>query len=129
MMLRRLFLTGFSIFLTSQVFAQLPVNNDILLWLDATDTSTLFQDTALTTPAGNGDPVAGWRDKSGNDFHATQSDSFLTPTYNSTAMNGLPAVRLDGIDGDVDSDKPAPEMVMSVIVSSVGSIVACNGND
>ena len=39
----------------------------LALWLDASDLSTLFTDSARTTPvASSGDPVGGWADKSGN---------------------------------------------------------------
>jgi hypothetical protein len=78
----------------------LPVTDGLLLWLDATDASTLFQDEDRTTPATDGDPIGGWADKSGNGFHAYQDDSVLAPTLTSTAINGLPTVRLDGTDGD-----------------------------
>lgn len=44
----------------------------LTLWLDASDASTLFQDSAGTTPAiANGDPVGMWADKSGSGNHAT----------------------------------------------------------
>jgi len=46
----------------------------LVLWLDATDLSTLFQDSSLTTPvAANSDPVGGWKDKSGGNKNATQT--------------------------------------------------------
>jgi hypothetical protein len=72
----------------------------MLLWLDATDPTTLFQDSALTIPAGPGDDIGGWKDKSGLNHHAFQDDDFLRPTVEATAMNGLPAVRFFGADGD-----------------------------
>ena len=77
-----------------------PVSDGLLLWLDATDPATLFQDAGLTTLAAPGTPVGGWFDKSGNDFHATQSDPFLLPVWDATAMNGHPALRFSGVDTD-----------------------------
>ena len=77
-----------------------PVTDGLVLWLDATDPDTLFQDDDFSTPSGPGDPVGGWLDKSGNDYSGTQIDDFLQPSYAADAMNGLPAVRFDGIDGD-----------------------------
>jgi hypothetical protein len=74
----------------------LPVTNGMLLWLDATDPATLFQDDSFTTLAEAGDPVGGWLDKSGNEYHATQSDTNKQPSYDATAMNGRPAVRFEG---------------------------------
>ena len=72
----------------------------MLLWLDATDSATLFQDAAFSIPAGEGDPIGGWMDKSGNEYHAVQEDDFRQPEYNPTAMNGNPAVRFTGADAD-----------------------------
>ncbi|MCA9216315.1 MAG: hypothetical protein KDB27_24775 [Planctomycetales bacterium] len=81
-------------------YATPPVTDGILLWLDATDPATVFQDSGQSVPAGAGDPVALWLDKSGNDFHAYQDDDFYQPTWESDVMNGLPAIRLDGAEGD-----------------------------
>ena len=77
-----------------------PVTDGLLLWLDAADPATMFQDLGLTTPALDGDPVAVWLDKSGNDFSATQPDMGLLPVRNDTAMNGDPALRFVGAEGD-----------------------------
>lgn len=52
------------------------------VWFDASDTSTLFQDAAGTTPVtAVGQPVGRWLDKSGNNNHATQSNAALRPTW------------------------------------------------
>lgn len=50
--------------------------NNILLWLDAADPSTLTVDGS--------DGVSEWRDKSGNNKHFEQTDSTGRPLYNST---------------------------------------------
>ncbi|PQJ37888.1 hypothetical protein BTO00_22660, partial [Vibrio campbellii] len=57
-----------------QVFEDIMLNelglrNDLELWLDVNDQSTLFTDTGCTIPASNGDEVGCWQDKSGNDRH------------------------------------------------------------
>ena len=83
----------------SQLMA-VPVTDGLLLWLDATDPATLFQDSSFTTPASPGDPIGGWVDKSGNDFHAYQDDEILQPVWDATAMNGQPAVRFSGFEAD-----------------------------
>ena len=65
------------------------------LWLDASDSSTLFQNSNGTTAAtAAGDPVGYWGDKSGNGRHATQSDGTKKPALNSSnylqnAKNGI----------------------------------------
>ena len=79
---------------------EIPVTDGLLLWLDATDATTMFQDSTFTTLAGPGDPVGGWLDKSGNDFSATQPDAGLVPLRNDTAMNGYPALRFSGVESD-----------------------------
>ncbi len=52
------------------------------VWFDANDRSTLFQDAAGTIPVtAVGQKVGKWLDKSGNNNHATQSNTALQPTY------------------------------------------------
>ena len=51
-------------------------------WFDPSDISTLFQDTAGTTPVtAAGQTVALMRDKSGGGYHATQATAAQRPTY------------------------------------------------
>lgn len=67
------------------------------LWLDSSDASTLFQDAALTVPVtADGDVVGGWRDKSGNNRHATQATTSKKPTRQ--AISGRRYCRFDGTD-------------------------------
>jgi len=63
----------------------------LVLWLDSTDLSTLWTDTAGTTQvASNGDLVARWDDKSGQDNHVIESVS--APVYNTTGINSAPSL-------------------------------------
>lgn len=51
-------------------------------WYDATDLSTLFQDSAGTIPVtAPGDRVGRWEDKSGNGYHLLQTSASARPTY------------------------------------------------
>lgn len=78
-----------------QALQSVPVERGLLLWLDASDSSTIQTDS-------NG-KVQTWLDKSGNNYHATQTDEARRPLPNSTAMNGRPAIRFDGgADGTPD---------------------------
>jgi hypothetical protein len=52
----------------------------LMAWYDGADSSTLFQDSTLTTPAAFGDFVGGWKDKSGNNNHALQPTGSVRPT-------------------------------------------------
>lgn len=72
----------------------------LALWLDASDLTTLFQDSVVSTPvAANGDPVGKWNDKSGNNNHVTQAGaSTIKPTYQTGIQNGKAALSFDGGD-------------------------------
>ena len=72
-----------------------PPTTNMILWLDAADLTTLFQDSSFATPVTTlGQSVGGWRDKSGNARTYTQPTSgnrglYATGpcvTFNSSAM-------------------------------------------
>lgn len=68
------------------------------VWLDPSDLSTLFQDTAGTTPVtAAGQSVGRILDKSGRGNHATQSTAASRPIYQVDA-NGLGYLLFDGVD-------------------------------
>ena len=52
------------------IFTPTSLGTDLALWLDATDTSTLYTDSTETTLSANGALVGRWKDKSGNNRHA-----------------------------------------------------------
>lgn len=63
---------------------------------EAKDLTTMFQDDAASTPVTTvGQSIAVWRDKSGNNEHATQTNAALRPTYQLNAL-GQPCIRFDG---------------------------------
>lgn len=67
-------------------------------WYDASDLSTMWQDTAGTVPVtGAGQSVALWRDKSGNANHASMSTTSQRPTLQQDA-NGRFYLQFDGVD-------------------------------
>jgi len=68
------------------------------LWLDASDVSTLWADTAGATAATNNGRVARWDDKSGAARHATQTASDARPIRRDARQNGLTALAYDGTD-------------------------------
>jgi hypothetical protein len=74
-----------------------PLSLSPALWYDASDLSTLYQNSGLTTPASaDGDPVAGWKDKSGGGYHATQTDTTKRASLRLAIKNGKPIVRFNG---------------------------------
>ena len=77
--------------------AVLFANNEPGVWYDPSDLSTLFQDTAGTTPVTTpGQTVALMLDKSGNGFHATQPTAAARPTYQTDGT--LHWLSFDGVD-------------------------------
>jgi hypothetical protein len=75
-----------------------PLSLSPALWLDASDASTLYSDTAGTTLAGSNVAVARWNDKSGNARHATQSISGNRPLRKTSTLNSRDVLRFDGVD-------------------------------
>ena len=60
------------------------------LWLDAADMSTLFQDSAGTTPVTtNGQPIGLWRDKSGAGHDFTQATSGNRVSYDTSSKGAI----------------------------------------
>jgi hypothetical protein len=68
------------------------------LWFDATDTTSIFSDTAGTTRIRPGGSVARWNDKSGNNNYLQQATAGNRPVYQKTpggydavyfSMNGI----------------------------------------
>lgn len=66
-------------------------------WYDPSDLTTLFQDSAGTTPVtADGDPVGLMLDKSGNDNHASQSVAAARPIYRTDGT--LHWLEFDGVN-------------------------------
>lgn len=69
----------------------------LLWWYDPSDLSTLFQDSAGTTPVtADGDPVGRVLDKSGNGYHRIQPTSGSRLTYRTSG--GLHWLEYGGVD-------------------------------
>jgi len=66
------------------------------LWLDFSDVSTLFQDSAGTTPVtADGDVIGKALDKSGQGNHASQATTADKPLYKTNIQNGRSIARKD----------------------------------
>lgn len=69
------------------------------LWLDATDASTLKQNSGGTgAVSADGDPVGYWLDKSANARQLIQATSSRRGTYRVSGVDGGPCVEFDGVD-------------------------------
>jgi hypothetical protein len=93
-------------------------------WYDPSDLTTLFQDSAGTTPVtASGQPVGKMLDKSGNGNHAVQATAAARPTYQTSA--GLHWLAFDGVDDTME----APALGVSTSALSIFySAVQSGGN-
>lgn len=69
--------------------------SNLILWLDAN--SGTFSDSG-TTPCINGGSLQQWNDKSGHNNHSTQTVVARQPTWNTSILNGFPAVNFSSTD-------------------------------
>jgi hypothetical protein len=83
--------------LTGGAAAFNPASLSPTAWYDVSDLSTLFQDSAGTTPVtADGDPVGKVLDKSGNGNHLVQATAGSRPLYKTSG--GLSWLLFDGVD-------------------------------
>ena len=86
----------------SQVWASAPVFNVVglspALWLDAADSSTLYDATTGGNLVVADGAVARWEDKSGNARHATKATVGAQPMRKTNTLNGRGTVLFDGVD-------------------------------
>ena len=79
------------------------------VWLDASDTTTLFQNTAGTTPVtADGQSVACWKDKSSNAYTFTQATGANQPTFKTSVFSGNNALRWNGTSQYLTSSTTLP---------------------
>lgn len=82
------------------------------LWFDPSDSSTLFQNSSLTTPiSSDGQTVSGMSDKSGNNYYATSTNG---PTYKTNIVNGKSILRFNGSQWINNVSYPFPNTAYSI---------------
>ena len=94
----------------------MPVTNGLLMWLDSSDTSSLFQsaDGINALSAGN-QPVGLWKDKSGNNNHFTTTKAEGRPIFVKTGIGGNASIMFEpGQSMIVKTNFPAPVTVVYV---------------
>lgn len=85
--------------IASGAWSPLDLGAKLLLWLDYSDTSTLWQDTSATTAATtNGDPIARIDDKSGNGRYYEQGTASKQPVVTTGGAT------FDAVDYLISSD-------------------------
>lgn len=75
-----------------------PLSLAPALWLDASDSTTLYDATTGGSLVAEDGAVARWEDKSGNARHATQATSGNRPLRKTSVQNSLDVLRFDGTD-------------------------------
>jgi hypothetical protein len=97
--------------LNEDTFSPISLNRNLMLWLDASDRTTLDRGEymgELGTPE-DGNAILFWGDKSGNEHHAIRSSG--SPTYLSEGLLGLPTLNTDGDELKVsDSNETFDEL-------------------
>lgn len=84
--------TGMTSSVTVGSFSPSSIANCVQ-WLDASDMSTLFQNSSGTTPVtANGQNVAFWRDKSGSNNSVFQNGTIPVPTYCNVLIASQPGL-------------------------------------
>lgn len=103
----------------------------LALWLDASAAGDLYQNSDGTVPAVNaGDPVGYWRDRSGNNRHATQATGGSRPVVGT--LNSRRALTFDGSNDFLSGTNPftlAQPTTWLLVAKANGSIGASVGQN
>lgn len=95
------------------------------LWLDASDSSTLYDATTGGSLVAADGGVARWEDKSGNGRHATQATSANRPARKTAIQGGLDVLRFDGSNDFLDgSSTPTTGDTRTVFIVSKSATTA-----
>jgi hypothetical protein len=90
---------------------------NLQVWLDPSDLTTMFKDTAGTIPVtADGDAVALVLDKSGNGNHFQQATAGLRPLYHTAA--GINWLAFDGVDDVLESVTTANMGCATVVIGA-----------
>lgn len=93
-----------------------PARITTSLWLDASDSSTLYDATSGGSLVAANGAIARWQDKSGNARHVTQSTAGSRPTRKTAVQNSLDAVLFDGGDHlENSSSSPIPTDAKTIV--------------
>ena len=91
------------------VFANPTSIPSCALWLDGADSTTMFQNTAGTTPiTADGQTIAAWRDKSANRYLFIQPTTANQPVYKTGIRNGSSITRWNGTSTGLQSSTTLP---------------------
>jgi hypothetical protein len=92
----------------------------LVLWLDASDSTTLFQDDAGTTPAVANDAVVGrWADKSGLGRNMIQATANQKPLLKTAIQNGKNVLFFDGTNDSMAATFGATVMTAQTTITVI----------
>lgn len=107
-----------------------PAQLSPVLWLKPSDPSTLFNEVSGGSLPGVDGTVARLEDKSGNNFHATQSTLGNRPIRKVAELNGKDTLRFDGLNDRMTGLDPLANSSNFTLMSTrKGGIPFCRGRD
>lgn len=90
---------------------------NLALWLDASDSATLFDATSGGSAVAADGSVARWEDKSGNGRHATNDTANNRPILKAASQNGLAGLRFDNSNDSLSTAAFTHTSAFSVFVA------------
>jgi autotransporter-associated beta strand protein len=112
------FILGLTNYVLAQTWTPADLSN-LALWLDGSDTNTLFLDTGATQAITNNGAIARWNDKSVNGRNFTQGTLGNRPTLTTNSINGLSAATFNGSAGFMSAGDTLDMRTNSLTVMSV----------
>lgn len=101
-----------------QRYPQLTIPG-LVMWIDASNIKSVFQNSDGTTTANDESPVGYVTDLSGNENHAIQSTGAAMPTFKVGDQNGRPGLYFDGSDDFLTSTISGFQSLSGVTVLQV----------
>jgi hypothetical protein len=99
----------------------------LLMWLDASDASTLYDATSGGSLVSANGGIARWEDKSGNARHALQSSSSQRPLRKSGIIGGKDVVRFDGSNDILNLNNAVRWWPTGTLIAVLGNVTAATG--
>ena len=81
---------------TASLWTPSSLGSRVMMWVDASDGASVTVNAA--------DAISEWSDRSGGGRSALQDQALEQPTWETGSINGLAAVRFDGVDDSLEFD-------------------------
>lgn len=103
--------------------------SNLKLWLDGSDTTTVYTDNTCTTfTASAWDKVGCWKDKSGNNNNAVQTIDNLKPHYALAIQNTKPVLMFDGTNDFLNNTNLTASQSTTLSIFAVASAGSNTGS-